>query len=253
MAEAISGPKRAAGSDGLPPTSGPSTRRRIWPAALAAGLVATALTWVAGEVSVERFPQKKPADPLTQTADLAGFNRVLVKNAALGAGLQGALLGLILGIAGAASVAGRPGPAALAGFSLGGTLGAIGAHGLFTAYFALVDANSQDLIPSLLAHGGVAALIGGSGGMAFGLGLGGRGQVVRAALGGLAGAVAGAVVYELAGAVLFPVDKTGEPVASTALARFLFHAPVDLLAALGAASFVSTRQTRAESPKPPTP
>lgn len=224
-----------------------TSRRRLWAAALTAGVLASGLSWTAGEASLDRFKSTKVIDPLRDQVDPTEVSRFAVKNATLACGLQGALLGLTLGLAGAAAGR-RPGrdaaTAGLAGLALGGVLGAAASFGLFTAFFATVDPNSQDLIPSLLTHAGVASLLGASGGVAFGLGLGSRGRIVRAAVGGLIGAALGAGLYEILGGILFPLGKTGDPVAESGPARFLFHSMVDLLAAIGAAALADSRETR---------
>ena len=219
--------------------------RGRWVAALVAGVIATGLTWAAGEVSVDRFPQKKVIDPMTESADLAGFHRVLVKNATLACGLQGALLGLTLGVAGVvASGASKRSAAGAIGLVIGGVLGAVGSFGLFTAYFALVDANAQDMTPSILTHGGVAAMIGAAGGLAFGVGLGGRQLAVRGMVGGLIGAALGATLVEVLVAVIFPHERIGSPIASAWESRLITHALVDLLACLGAVAVVESTATK---------
>ena len=164
---------------------------RLWLTTLAAGVLATVLTWAAGEAAVDFFRGKAAQDPLKEVVDTAGIVRVAVNNAALGHGLQGALLGLTLGLA-AGAAARRPAravaTAGLTGLVLGGVLGSAASFGLSTLYFATTDANTQSLLPSLLMHVGIASLLGASGGAAFGLGLGGWRRVAKAAGGGLIGA-----------------------------------------------------------------
>ncbi len=231
--------KSRANSDGPGRESVPTTveSRRVLVAAIAGGILATALTWVAGEASAGYFKGKEVKNPLAEKVDMADTNRVEVKNAVLAWGVQGALLGLVLGISGA--LAGRAPRASIragtVGLVLGGTLAAGSSSLIFTAFFALVDGNSADMIPSLLSHAGVASLLGLSAGAAFGLGLGVRGGLVRCAVGGIVGAVIGSCLYEVVGALLFPVDKTGDPVASASLARLLCHALIDLTSAVGIA------------------
>ncbi|WP_435011886.1 hypothetical protein P12x_005982 (plasmid) [Tundrisphaera lichenicola] len=236
--------------------AGTASAHRLWVAALLGGLLASPLTWVTGEASVDQFRAKEVRDPLSETVDMAGINRVIVKNAALTHGVQGAILGLILGLAGGLTV--RPVRmarlAGLSGLLLGGALGAAGSFGLFTAFQVLTDANSQDIIPSLVAHSGVAALIGAAAGLAFGMGSGGRDLAVRAAIGGLIGAALGACLYEIVGAILFPVGKTGDPLAASGSARLLWHGLVDLLAGLGAAAVAnSSPPSTGEASSPTTP
>ena len=186
---------------------------------------------------------------------MAGINRVIVLNAALTHGLQGAILGLILGLAG--GLASRPVRvgrlAGLSGLLLGGALGAAGSFGVFTTFHALIDANSQEIIPSLLAHSGVAALMGAAGGLAFGMGSGGRGTAIRAAIGGLVGAALGASLYEIVGAILFPVAKTGDPLAASGAARFLWHGLVDLFVGLGAAAVANSSPSATQGAPNPSP
>ncbi len=71
------------------------------------------------------------------------------------------------------------------------------------------------------------------GGLAFGVGLGGK--IGRAVLGGFSGAIAGVILYEFAGAALFASDKTTQPIAGASLPRLVAHALTDVLAALGVA------------------
>jgi len=247
MSESGTGHDNITGSVGRipgPVTTAVPTRNRLWAVALAAGVVATALTWAAGEASVGHFPQKT-INPMAEKADSVGYNRVVVKNATLSRGLQGALLGLTLGIAGALARRSQSAAASagIGGLVTGGVVGAAAAFACFSAYFRIYDSNSPDLIPSLLSHVGAAAALGAAGGMAFGLGLGGRDRVARAAVGGLTGAALGAALYQIAGAVLFSGNHTGEPVADSVPARLLSHALINLFTAVGAAAVI-------ESPRP---
>ena len=227
-------------------TPGPSARRGAW-AALAAGIVAATMTWAVGEVTIGFFPQKTTLDPLKETADLAGYKRIVVKNASITHGLQGAILGLSLGVAGGIASRASTRSRAIAGGTgvlLGGLLGAVGSYGAFTVYNTLVDANAHDMIPPLLTHAGVAALLGASGGLAFGLGLGGRGRAIRGMVGGLVGGAIGAVLCEVALAVVFPDERTGAPIASAWTPRLMAHVLIDLLACLGAGAVVESAATR---------
>jgi hypothetical protein len=94
-------------------------------------------------------------------------------------------------------------------------------------------------------HGGIWAAVGAAAGLAFGLGLGGRGRWARGALGGLLGGVAATMVYELVGALAFPIDKTSQPVSATVVTRFFAQFAVAVLAAAGAALGVDGAPRRA--------
>ena len=71
-------------------------------------------------------------------------------------------------------------------------------------------------------------------GLAFSLA---RGRVTATAVvGGMIGAAIGTAIYEVLGAMFFPLAQTAQPVATESAARLLGHASVNILAALGAAS-----------------
>ena len=215
--------------------------------AIVAGVVAAIVSWGACEATSGRFQPKRSADAMNSMAvqfENEELNRTEVKNAALAYGLQGAILGLVLGLAGAAARgsagAGAGFTAAAVGLLLGGTIGSGAAIGAFMALFRFVGANHEDLLPVLLAHEAAWAPIGAVGGLAFGLGLGGRGRVARALAGGVLGAAVAVLMYEAGGSLLFPLDRTGDPVAATSMARLFAHGAVGLLTALGAVLFCET-------------
>ena len=64
----------------------------------------------------------------------------------------------------------------------------------------------------LLTLGSICSSVGAAGGLAFGIGLGGRDRWMKSLLGGLVGAALATVVYELVGAIAFPTDKTELPI-----------------------------------------
>ncbi len=92
----------------------------------------------------------------------------------------------------------------------------------------------MDITVPLLIHAAIWASAGAAAGLAFGLGARERGRrLLQAALGGLFGAIVGAAVYELVGAVAFPLDKTVEPISLTWASRLLAHSAACLFAAIG--------------------
>ena len=74
---------------------------------------------------------------------------------------------------------------------------------LLPIYFRHLDPDHGDLTLAILILGGIWPIIGAAGGAAFGIGLGQPGHVLRALLGGLLGALAGLLVYEIVGALAF--------------------------------------------------
>ena len=101
-------------------------------------------------------------------------------------GMLGATLGLALGLAGGLSR--RDPRAALTagaiGLILAGAVGAGAAMGLVRLYFQNQDPQSNSLLFPLLVHCGIWSTIGLAAGLAFGIGVGGRGRVLRTGLGG---------------------------------------------------------------------
>ena len=216
-----------------------------WILAVLAGVVAAVLSWGVDEKTLGRFQPKRAADagnPMAVQFDPGAVDRADLKNAALAYGLQGALLGLILGLAGAAAGGSARAaiPAGAAGLVLGGVMGAGAAFGAFTAFLRLGGQGNGNLLPALLAHEAAWAPLGAMAGLAFGLGLGGRGRIARALIGGFLGAAVGVMIYEVGGSLLFPLDHTGAPVAATSSARLFAHAAVGVLTALGAAVFAES-------------
>jgi hypothetical protein len=175
----------------------------------------------------------------------------MILDGALTYGVQGAVLGLMLGLAGAwARGSGRS--AAVAGGSglvLGGLIGSGSAMLLSSIYFAYADPISNDLLLPLATHAALWGLVGGAGGLAFGLGAGGRGAwIARAAAGGVVGGAIGAACYEVLGAIAFPLARTSQPIAEASLARLLAHASTGVLAALGAAMAFSAAVANGPQP-----
>jgi hypothetical protein len=125
--------------------------------------------------------------------------------------------------------------AGLAGAAVGSLGGVAASWVLLPLFYRNEDPISGDLILPLLTQGGVWTVVGAAGGLALGLGRGGRGLALRAGLGGLLGAALGAIVYEAVGAFGFPNDETDQPVSKTWVTRLLVRVLVAVLTAAGAA------------------
>ena len=100
---------------------------------------------------------------------------------------------------------------------------------------------SVEMAASLLVHGLPWGAVGAVGGLAFGIGQGGRAAGWRDLLGGLLGAVPGAILYEIAGALALPGTKIIEPVASTWGVRLLAQGLAVISVAAGVAALVPER------------
>ena len=160
-------------------------------------------------------------------------------------GSLGAVLGLALGLAGAfARGSARSAlKAAVVGSLLGGAAGSALTKVMLPIYFRVLDPDTNDLIVGIMIQVVISCAIGAAGGVAFGIGLGDRSRFVRAVLGGLLGAVAGAVVYEMVGAILFPLDKTSDPISLTWGTRLFARFAVMTFASAGVA-FVALDQVK---------
>lgn len=235
------------GSD-LAPSPAPQPRRRGLPptvAALIAGIVAAGLSGTAGEAIVGLFaPEEKAgaaADPSLDPDDgeqrTAEERSGLVLDGTLTYALQGALLGLLLGLAGAAS--GGSIPTAGLGAGIGGMVGAVvcglGAFGLFTLYVNNVDPNAPELFAALSTRSILWGVMGGVGGLAFGVGLGDENELGRAILGGAVGGLLAALVYQLGGLLLVPDAGTTVPIAGDRSSRLFAHGLTGVLVALSVA------------------
>ncbi len=183
--------------------------------ASAAGLIAGVVSLLAGEVVLSRYRTDLLA-PLTispSPAEMRRWKDARLYSATLTFAAMGACFGLAMGLAGGAvrrSVAASA-RAAILGFALG-TAGAAGAAVLLVSiFFKRHDPQSGDLVLPLLTHGAIWSAVGALGGLAFGVGLGGRGRWKSTLVGGLVGAAAATIVYEIVGALAFATDNTDLP------------------------------------------
>ncbi|QDV37759.1 hypothetical protein [Tautonia plasticadhaerens] len=237
------------GLPGSPPRGGPAPAGLGRPALLltfAVGLAVGAVSWLVGEVAEGVFePERVPAvirsGVETELITPAASAAATVKNVALSSGLFGAMLGAALGLTGGRirRSAARGLRAALVGLVSGTVAGTVAALALVTLYYrSYTDFIPKGLVQPLLMHAGIWGAIGAAGGLAFGLGWGGRVQGARGLIGGLVGASLGAAIYEIVGALAFPLGRTFEPTALEWLPRLLARLLVASLAAVGAALVV---------------
>ena len=226
---------------------------RLWGWAALAGLLAGLLTGIAGEVAWGRVNSaqtpKIVAFPTGEDRDRIVHG--MVSSIAVSFIQQGAILGGVLGLAGGLmrrkALAGLI--AAFVGVGIGAIAAGVAAHGLLPMYFKNIDPQGHALTLPLLTHGGIWAAAGAAAGLAFGLGAGGRGRWGRCAVGGLLGGVFATMVYDLVGAIAFPLDKTSHPVSATMVTRLFAQFAVAAFVAAGAAS-VAAEGTRRSPPTP---
>jgi hypothetical protein len=87
--------------------------------------------------------------------------------------------------------------------------------------------------------------LGAVGGLAVGIGRGRWGQIPSLMIGGLVGAVIGAIVYEAIGGTVTPMAGTGDAISMTWPTRLLAR----LLVAVGAAAAIALTSRGTEGPR----
>jgi MFS family permease len=226
---------RSVPADRIQPSRG--TSRLLVVVAIAA-LVAGAASLVAGEVIVKAyegdlFPKLK----IRPTAeDMRRLGNARIYSAALSLAVLGGLLGLAMGLAGgvARRSTSSSARAAILGLFLGAGVAVSMAFVFVSVFYKWHDPQSGDLLVPLLTQGAIWSSVGAIGGLAFGLGLGGQGRWRATLVGGLAGAVAATIVYEIVGALAFPANKTDQPLSSSITTRAMAHLLVAIFSAVGA-------------------
>jgi hypothetical protein len=260
MQPADPGPMERPSSEPIPPVSTEASSgiagRWVGPAAmiLAAGVVAGLVGWLGGEACRDVIrPRRHPVNSrgiILNVVSPRDQDLADAKNAGLAFAWLGAVLGAGLGAAG--GLARHSGRAAIAAAWFGVAMGAVACAAMSVALLPLYNAYrhrnpdeaSRDLMFPLLVHAGIWSAAGAAGGAAFGLGMGTRGSMPRAVLGGLAGAAVAAAVYELIGVVAFPDAGTTRFVSSTWPTRLLARLAVGILAAAGVAFAVAPPRER---------
>jgi hypothetical protein len=223
--------------------------------AIAAGLIAGVASVLAGEVILGRY-QGDLSPPLNihpSPEDMRRWREARLYSATLTFAAMGGFLGLAMGVAGglARRSASAGAQAALVGLSLGTAAAASISLALVSFFFKMHDPQSGDLILPLFTHGAIWSAVGAIGGLAFGLGLGGRGRWKVTLMGGLLGAAAATVVYEIVGALAFATSKTDLPLSSSITTRGMAQLLVTILSAAGAG--LALRQPAEEEASPSSP
>jgi hypothetical protein len=203
-----------------------------------AGLVAGVGSWLAGEVILNSYQSDLvPALQIhPNPEDMRRWRDARLYSATLTFSTMGGFLGLAMGLAGGLGrrSAFASAWAAIVGLLLGTAAAASMALVLVSNFFKIYDPHSGDLVLPLLTHGAIWSAVGAIGGLALGLGLGGRGRWMATLVGGLVGAAAATVVYEIVGAMAFATSKTDLPLSSSITTRGMAQLLVAILSAIGA-------------------
>jgi hypothetical protein len=221
----------------------------LWLLTLAAGLAAGSLSWLGAEATRSAFPVQVVMTPEVakmprgqekseQLRQLLGHSRrdAERKMTVVAYGLLGALLGVALGLTGG-WFAGSP-RSGLGGVVGGGlTATFVGAALSWVlvpvllrlqiaeeaAQYSRPDAPSRYFLLHCLFHAGICAGLGIATGVALGWGLGDRGSLGRALIGGLFGALAGVFLFETINSVAFPLLPADSPLPAERIPRLVMH------------------------------
>jgi hypothetical protein len=239
-------PHKAAGlaADAVEALPDYSRRLLVW--ASLWGALAGLISWGVGETTFLDKPPKHEQfiaaghhlDEATPTTKLAAMRITSARQHALFGGLFGFFLGAVGGIARRSTGAGVV--AGLAGGGLGAGIGAGAAYFALPIYARHLQMEGGDLLGSLILHACLWTGVGLAGGLALGLGLGGGLRTFKTAIAGALGAFCGVVVFEVLGAIVFPLDETGSPSAATVRTRLLARLLVTVMAA-GAAALAASQ------------
>jgi len=156
------------------------------------------------------------------------------KEAAITYGVFGALTASAIGLVIAQKQGGRSAlQGLLGGLILGGVVGAGIAAILAPVILRYSDLTGPaELFLPLFVHGGIFAGIGAATGIVAGLGTRALRQIALMALGGALGAFLGGFIYDIIGAILFPLAGTAQPISGSWVTRLLCF----LLSSVGVAA-----------------
>jgi hypothetical protein len=226
---------------------------RIWTFALSGGLLAGLIAWSLGEPLRTQFePEKEMAKifGVPQMATTYRTNAVAeLKNATVAYAIQGAALGLMLGLAGGLSQGHvrRAVGAGLSGLVLGGLIVAGISYGLLHALGLAAQPSRGELTLGFQIHLAGWVPAGAIGGLALAWGVGRSSRVFGATVGGALGAALGTMAYEILGALAFPYSDTARLISATWGTRLMARLFVAIMAGGGAVVGVQ------EAPAAPSP
>jgi hypothetical protein len=220
-----------------------------------AGLLAGLLAFGAGEAVYDLIPAgtvTQHALGLTKVSPTVATETIAAaRNGALAFGLLGLFLGGCLGLAGGLA---RRSSFAVAAGGLGSVLGFAAGVGASVTLLPFCIASriryrDNELVISFLMHGAIWGLLGALAGLAFAVGLGERRLWVRALTAGFAGALVGAVAFDLIGVVAFPGAKTDDPISRTWATRLMARLLVTVATAAAVSLVLPVRSGESSGPR----
>lgn len=209
-----------------------SLKARRWIAAIVLAIVAGVIAWGAGETRLLRVDSAETDVMLLgqkiRSATAETTQRAETITAIRTFAFFGALLGLASGLAGQSPKSAIR--AALLGLFLGGVSGGVAALAVIPIHSRLLIEPVSEFLTTFVAHAGIWMPIGAAAGLALGLGSNLDARQTRLAIvGGLLGAAIAAILYEVAGALAFPLAETDLPISKSPGSRFLARILLALL------------------------
>jgi hypothetical protein len=221
---------------------------------VAAGVLAGIAAWLVGEAAHGAFEPELTYEASMRNTMIGQVHDSWVYASMVAYGALGGLVGLLFGLAG--GVGRRSGASAVLGGLVGLVVGVgvaiLMAWVLVPVFTKNYDPDTEDLLMPMAIHAGLWIAAGLGGGLGYGLGSGGGSRRIgQAVVGGLVGALIGTALYEVVGAVAFPLEATVEPVSRGWGSRLAGRMLVAVGAAVGVAATIDARPIRTEPPKAP--
>jgi hypothetical protein len=196
---------------------------------LGMAVLAGTCSWIVGEYVLDHFKPSEAA--AAQAYNFAALNKETehanALNGAVAFGVLGGLLGIAMGVGGGCAARSVQGAmiGAVFGLVLGTAAGALPSLVIMPWQWQHRndDPSSTAILMPLLIHFGLWSGVGLAAGLAFAVGAGGFKplRLLEAGLVGLAGAMAGTFIFEMVGAMLFPLSRTLEPFSQSPETRLL--------------------------------
>ena len=190
---------------------------RLVGVALVAGLLAGVAAWLVGATILESY-RDALTPKVTREVDaelVRRFARARLTSAVGTFTALGGIVGLSLGMAGglARRSASAGAKAAIVGCVVGSIAGLSISLLVLPNFYKAHDPQSHDLMLPLLTLGSICSSVGAAGGLAFGIGIGGRGRWMKSLLGwpGRGSPAAAGRLRDRRRAIAFPAGQDGTP------------------------------------------
>ena len=230
------------------PAPSPVGTSRLLLFCLVAALLAGTASLLAGEAIMHHYGENllPPVKYNPSHEEIVRWHNARLNCTTASFAAMGGFLGFAMGMAGGLARRSifRGASAAIMGLLLGTIAAASASLLLVPNFYKKHDPQSGDLIFPMLTHGAIWSVLGAIGGLAFGLALGEKGRWKATLVGGLVGAAAATVVYEIVGVLAFPIDRTDLPLSASVTTSAMAQLLVAILSAAGAAVAAHQSSTR---------